>query len=149
MGLGKTLQAIAFVMSEYEKTQKPTLIVAPTSLLYNWQSEIEKFAPQAKSVIVSGTPSERSHAERKIDGYHFVITSYGLLRRDISNYIKYEFAYCFIDEAQHIKNPNTINAKVDKSRFVLCPYGYTARKYTYGIVVDIRFYNARLSLRQA
>ena len=114
MGLGKTLQAIAFVMSEYEKTQKPTLIVAPTSLLYNWQSEIEKFAPQAKSVIVSATPSERSHAERKIDGYHFVITSYGLLRRDISNYIKYEFAYCFIDEAQHIKNPNTINAKVVK-----------------------------------
>ncbi len=114
MGLGKTLQAIAFVMSEYENTHKPTLIVAPTSLLYNWQSEIEKFAPQAKTVIISGTPSERIHTERDIDGYHFVITSYGLLRRDINNYINYEFAYCFIDEAQHIKNPNTINAKAVK-----------------------------------
>lgn len=114
MGLGKTLQAIAFVMSEYENTHKPTLIVAPTSLLYNWQSEIEKFAPNAKTVIVSGTPAERRTAGQKIGDYHFVITSYGLLRRDISNYVKYEFAYCFIDESQHIKNPNTINAKAVK-----------------------------------
>lgn len=114
MGLGKTLQAIAFVMSEYENTRKPTLIVAPTSLLYNWQSEIEKFAPGAKTVIISGTPLERIHTERELDDYHFVITSYGLLRRDINNYVNYKFAYCFIDEAQHIKNPNTINAKAVK-----------------------------------
>ncbi len=114
MGLGKTLQAITFVMSEYEKSQRPTLIVAPTSLLYNWQSEIEKFAPGAVSCIVSGTPAERRNAAKQFKNCHFVITSYGLLRRDIELYLKHEFSYCFIDEAQHIKNPNTINAKVVK-----------------------------------
>ncbi len=114
MGLGKTLQAIAFVMSEYGKIKKPTLIIAPTSLLYNWQSEIEKFAPSAVSCIVNGTPGDRKAAEHRFEECHFVITSYGLLRRDIDLYLKHDFAYCFIDEAQHIKNPNTINAKVVK-----------------------------------
>ncbi len=125
MGLGKTLQAITLVMSEYEKNPRPTLIVAPTSLLYNWQSEIEKFAPTARSCIVSGTPTDRKAAEKQFDDCHFVITSYGLIRRDIELYLKHNFAFCFIDEAQHIKNPNTINAKVVKKIKAECFFALT------------------------
>ena len=114
MGLGKTLQTIAFVMSEYEKKKKPTLIIVPTSLIFNWKSEIEKFAPGAKTVVLSGSPEMRNEAAEKIGNAHFVITSYGLLRNDLRLYTSAEFAYCFIDEAQHIKNPNTLSARVVK-----------------------------------
>lgn len=114
MGLGKTLQTIAFVMSEYEKKKKPTLIVVPTSLIFNWNSEIEKFAPEAKVAVVSGAPEMRKAATDNMKDVHFVITSYGLLRNDLKMYTETEFAYCFIDEAQHIKNPNTLSARVVK-----------------------------------
>ncbi|MBR6523497.1 MAG: DEAD/DEAH box helicase [Clostridia bacterium] len=114
MGLGKTLQTIAFVMSQYENNKKPTLIVVPTSLIFNWSSEIAKFAPEAKTVILSGSPQMREQAAENIADAHFAITSYGLLRNDLNLYSDTEFAYCFIDEAQHIKNPNTLSAKVVK-----------------------------------
>ncbi len=114
MGLGKTLQTIAFVMSEYEKNKKPTLIVVPTSLIFNWSSEIEKFAPEAKTVVLSGSPEMRAQAAENITDAHFAITSYGLLRNDLKFYSETEFAHCFIDEAQHIKNPNTLSARVVK-----------------------------------
>lgn len=109
MGLGKTLQVIAFVMSK--KPGKPSLVVAPSSLTYNWQNEIQKFAPEAKSVIIEGTKAERSALLDEIDTCDFVITSYPLMRRDMELYRKKEFSYFFIDEAQYIKNPATINAK--------------------------------------
>ena len=112
MGLGKTLQTIAFIMSEYRG--KPSLIVVPTSLIFNWKSEIEKFAPNAKTVILSGSPEMRSDASKQFTDAHFVITSYGLLRNDLKLYTETEFAYCFIDEAQQIKNPNTLSARVVK-----------------------------------
>lgn len=115
MGLGKTLQAIAFVKSEYEKTKKPSLIVAPTSLLYNWYNEIKKFSPDSSVCIISGDPAERKALVSEIDKYCFVITSYGILRRDAHLYANTSLAYCIIDEAQQIKNPNTINAKSVKS----------------------------------
>ncbi len=114
MGLGKTLQTIAFIISEYEKHKKPALVIVPTSLLFNWQAEFEKFAPDAKVKIVYGLPEERKNILSDIDGCVAVITSYGLIRRDIKAYAKRQWSYCFIDEAQHIKNPNTVNAKAVK-----------------------------------
>ena len=109
MGLGKTLQIIAFVMSA--ERDKPALVVAPSSLTYNWQSEISKFAPDAKYVIVEGVKEERTNILENISDMDFVITSYPLMRRDMELYRKKEFSYFFIDEAQCIKNPATINAK--------------------------------------
>lgn len=109
MGLGKTLQVIAFTMSV--KRDKPVLVIAPSSLTYNWQNEIGKFAKGARSIIIEGLKNERAELLEDIDGYDFVITSYPLMRRDMELYKKKEFAYCFIDEAQYIKNPGTINAK--------------------------------------
>ncbi|MDY3928345.1 MAG: DEAD/DEAH box helicase [Clostridia bacterium] len=112
MGLGKTLEVIAFVMSE--KKKKPALVVAPSALVYNWLNEINKFTPDAKKKIIDGTKEERKKSLEDIYGYDFIITSYPLLRRDIEMYSELEFSYLFIDESQHIKNPDTMNAKTVK-----------------------------------
>ncbi len=109
MGLGKTLQVIAFVMST--KRELPALVVAPSSLTYNWQSEIAKFAPDATSVIIEGTKEERIRLLDEATDVDFIITSYPLMRRDMELYKKREFSYLFIDEAQYIKNPSTMNSK--------------------------------------
>lgn len=103
MGLGKTLQTIAFIATE--KTNKPSLIVAPTSLVYNWQAEAERFSPELRTVVISGNPEERETLRNELSQYDMVITSYPLLRRDIEHYKEMEFKYCILDEAQHIKNP--------------------------------------------
>ena len=121
MGLGKTLQAITFILSNIGSK---TLVVAPTSLIYNWHSEIEKFAPNLKAIIVNGDPEERETALKNIDKVDIIITTYNLLKRDLENYKKLEFDYCFLDEAQYIKNPHSQNAKAvkeikAKSRFAL------------------------------
>lgn len=109
MGLGKTLEVIAFVASE--KKSLPTLVVCPSSLTYNWLSEINRFAPDMKAMIIDGTKEERIRHINNMDGYDFVVTSYPLLRRDILEYHEHTFAYCIIDESQHIKNPKTLSSK--------------------------------------
>ncbi|MGE4282483.1 MAG: SNF2 helicase associated domain-containing protein [Clostridia bacterium] len=111
MGLGKTLQVITFVLSEKKRDLGPSLVIAPTSLVYNWKEEIEKFVPEMNAVIVSGLQNERAELLKEIAEADFIITSYPLIRRDIEMYRGLDFAYCFLDEAQHIKNPNTINAQ--------------------------------------
>lgn len=109
MGLGKTLEVIAFVMSE--KKRGTSLVIAPSALLYNWYSEIKRFAPEAKAIIIDGNSEERRRKLEQTEGMDFVITSYPLLRRDSANYSEIEFENCFIDEAQYIKNPKTMNAR--------------------------------------
>lgn len=111
MGLGKTVQVIAFILSEKKPDQPPALVIAPTSLLFNWEAEVQKFAPSLKVVVMSGPVRERREKFQQFAGADMVVTSYPLIRRDIELYKDIEFAYCFLDEAQHIKNPNTINAK--------------------------------------
>jgi superfamily II DNA or RNA helicase len=115
MGLGKTLQVIAFILSEKEKGNLPNMVVAPTSLVYNWQDEVIKFAPQLKVVAVSGTARERVQQLKDAPNADIVVTSYGLIRRDIEKYKDIKFNYCFVDEAQHIKNHNTLNSKTVKN----------------------------------
>jgi SNF2 family DNA or RNA helicase len=111
MGLGKTLQVIAFILSERISDPAPSIVVAPTSLLYNWAEEVAKFAPGLKVVIIDGQLDERKLILEDIKDADIVITSYGLMRRDVELYSKKKFKYCFIDEAQNIKNPNTLNAQ--------------------------------------
>ncbi len=115
MGLGKTLQTIAFLAAEYEKHGTPSLVVAPTSLIFNWQAEFEKFMPDIKVKVVHGQPEERRQILQDISDYQVIITSYGMIRRDLHYYQEHNFDYCIIDEAQHIKNPNTSGAKAVKS----------------------------------
>lgn len=109
MGLGKTLQAIIAIVQSREQT--PSLIVCPTSLLYNWQEEFHKFHPRSKVIIIDSIPSQRRKLLKTIDQYDIVITSYNLLQKDIEIYQSFVFDYVILDEAQHIKNRATRNAK--------------------------------------
>lgn len=108
MGLGKTLQVLAYIQGI--KPDKPVLIVTPSSLVYNWQREIERFVPEAKTLLVAGAKDIRAELIKTAASYRFIITSYPLLRRDSALYKNIEFSYCFIDEAQYIKNYKTMNS---------------------------------------
>ena len=117
MGLGKTLQVIAFLLSSYQEGVygRPSLIVCPASLVYNWESEIRRFAPQLTTRLIAGTAGERAEQIAAIAGSDVCITSYELLRRDIEHYEGVSFSCQVIDEAQHIKNHMTKAAKAVKS----------------------------------
>lgn len=104
MGLGKTVQTIAYILSE--KNSK-TLIVTPTSLIYNWQSEFLKFAKDVKVLVIHGTKAERKKLLDKFDFYDVVIISYGTLKNDFDFYGNKNFDIMIIDEAQNIKNPSS------------------------------------------
>lgn len=107
MGLGKTFQTITFLLSNLGKK---SLIVVPTSLVYNWKQEFETFAPDMKVAAVNGSKGEREEILKNIKIYDAVITTYNLLKRDLNLYSSIEFDYCIIDEAQYIKNPHSQNA---------------------------------------
>lgn len=110
MGLGKTLQAIVAITQNMRK-KKQSLIVCPTSLLYNWKEEFFKFNPKIKAVVVDGIPTQRKKMIENLKGVDVVITSYTLLQKDIESYKAIDFSYVILDEAQHIKNRGTRNAK--------------------------------------
>jgi len=112
MGLGKTLQSIVYIASVCaENKGQVNLIVCPTSLIYNWQDEIENFAPHLRALVINGSPAERQEAIKRYYEYDVLITSYPLIRRDIGFYEKIDFNTVFIDEAQFIKNDSSMNAK--------------------------------------
>ena len=107
MGLGKTIQTITLLLS---KPDSKTLIIAPTSLIYNWKNEFSKFAPSMKIAICNGVKEQREELIKKYIDYDVIITTYNLLRRDLNLY-SMEFDYCILDEAQNIKNPSSLSAK--------------------------------------
>ncbi|MCS4302819.1 DEAD/DEAH box helicase [Chryseobacterium sp. BIGb0232] len=106
MGLGKTLQIIAFILSQREKRGKTAnLVVVPTSLLFNWQEEISRFAPSIKVLLHYGP--DRQKSINHFSDYEVVLTSYGMLLSDIRFLKTFSFNYVFLDESQTIKNPNS------------------------------------------
>ena len=132
MGLGKTLQMLTIIIDyveshkeenqdfipgqeqiEIKKDKRASLVVSPSSLTLNWQSEAKKFAKDLKTLVIKGSLYERKRQIEDIDNYDLVITSYDLLKRDIELYVKkdYQFRYIIADEAQYLKNSNTQNAK--------------------------------------
>ena len=116
MGLGKTLQTLTWISlqrTDPEARGKPALVVCPTSLVQNWNAEAEKFTPWLKRLVVSG-PS-RAATFSQIPHMDLVITSYALLQRDLEDaYLDTVFSVIVLDEAQHIKNRSTRNAKAAK-----------------------------------
>ncbi|MCL2320814.1 MAG: SNF2 helicase associated domain-containing protein, partial [Oscillospiraceae bacterium] len=123
MGLGKTIQSIAF-MEYYKKDTSKFLIICPSSVVYNWKSEIERFSKGLSSLIIDGVKSKRESLIKSIDNYDVIITSYALMRKDYELYESFFFDSVIIDEAQNIKNHNTINAfsvknLKSKSKFAL------------------------------
>jgi SNF2 family DNA or RNA helicase len=103
MGLGKTLQIIAFILGQRKKTQQNTnLVVVPTSLIFNWQAEVQQFAPSLQLLTLYG--AGRIKDITVFDQYEIILTSYGTLLSDITFLTKYRFNYIFLDESQNIKN---------------------------------------------
>ena len=134
MGLGKTLQIIAFLLSQ---KKSKSIVVVPTSVIYNWMDEFEKFAPSIRIGLVHGSKSKRDKVlrdfkrglgikieeenlkEKSYEKYDVLLTTYGTLKNDEKAYENLSFDYCIIDEAQNIKNPSaqaTLSVKNIKSR---------------------------------
>jgi superfamily II DNA or RNA helicase len=110
MGLGKTLQTLAHLAAEHaEKPGKPSLVVAPTSVVPNWASESARFTPGLKLLTLHG--ADRLSAFKDIRSADLVVTSYPLLHRDIGVLAKTDWHCVILDEAQHIKNPKSITAQ--------------------------------------
>ena len=110
MGLGKTVQTLSFLQYMYENGMTgPNLIVVPTSVLPNWEREAAKFVPDLKCLAIYGT--RRDTMFKQINSSHIVLTTYALLRRDLEELEKFDFNTIILDEAQNIKNPNTITAR--------------------------------------
>ena len=112
MGLGKTIQVLVFY-EQFVSKDKPSLIVCPSSLMYNWMSEIEKFKIGVDAVCVTGTQEVRKEIIQ--ENHELYITTYDYLRRDVELYMPMEFEYIVLDEAQFIKNPKTKNAQSVKA----------------------------------
>ena len=118
MGLGKTIQTLAVLEAE----PGPHLVVCPSSLVWNWQREATAFAPGLRTLTIEG--ASRAGAFRKIPESDLIVTSYALLRRDAEHYKPFVFSTVTLDEAQHIKNPGSQNARAAcalraKARFIL------------------------------
>jgi superfamily II DNA or RNA helicase len=113
MGLGKTVQAIALLLwAKGKYKRKLNLVVAPTSVVPNWEREIKKFAPGLKTVVWQGP--NRSQRAPELEKADVMITSYALLRRDEELLQALDLRYVILDEAQHIKNPMSQTARSAK-----------------------------------
>ncbi|HSI67614.1 MAG TPA: SNF2 helicase associated domain-containing protein, partial [Planococcus sp. (in: firmicutes)] len=118
MGLGKTVQSIAFILSvlpDIRARQLPILVVAPSSLTYNWLNELNKFAPSIQAGIIDGNKAARVSSLKESEGLDVLITSYPSLRMDRALYRDKRFHTLFLDEAQAFKNPVTQTAKAVKT----------------------------------
>jgi superfamily II DNA or RNA helicase len=106
MGLGKTVQTLAMLQAEKERGQtNASLLIMPTSLIYNWEKEAKKFTPTLKVFVYTGTNREKN--VEQFHGYDLVLTSYGITRLDIDLLQTYYFNYIILDESQAIKNPDS------------------------------------------
>ncbi|HVD98198.1 MAG TPA: DEAD/DEAH box helicase [Cytophagaceae bacterium] len=113
MGLGKTVQTLALLQQQKEGgASSASLLILPTSLIYNWEMEARKFAPNLKTFNYTGI-----HREKNVEqfaNYDLIITSYGTARRDIEHLKNYYFHYAILDESQAIKNPDSNIARAVK-----------------------------------
>lgn len=108
MGLGKTIQAISVIASHDTKAKH--LIVCPKTLLFNWGDEFDKFTPHISYVIYEGSKDERLELLQKSNS-QVILCSYAIVQNDLEELQKIKFEYVILDEAQHIKNPNTLRSK--------------------------------------
>ena len=110
MGLGKTVQTLTLLQKEKEKDNGSTsLLVMPTSLIYNWEMEAKKFTPDLKILVYTGT--NRKKDPGRFARYDLVLTSYGITRIDSEILNQFYFNYIILDESQAIKNPDSIISK--------------------------------------
>ena len=112
MGLGKTLQTLSMLQRIVdERPKNPSLVIVPTSLVFNWKSEAEKFTPNMKVEVYHGVKRDKDNFSRMMKDNDLIITTYGVLRNDLEMFTEREFEYIVIDEAHTIKNHLSISAK--------------------------------------
>ncbi len=110
MGLGKTVQTLALLQTQKDQSPDSTsLLVMPTSLIYNWEVEAKKFTPKLKVHVYAGT--HRNKDASLFKNYDIILVSYGIVRLDIEELQKFYFNYVILDESQAIKNPESIISK--------------------------------------
>ncbi|WP_316797946.1 DEAD/DEAH box helicase [Pedobacter frigidisoli] len=141
MGLGKTIQVIAFFLSQRKKVQHNTnLVVVPASLIFNWQTEIARFAPSLKLMVIYG--NSRIKTTDHFDDYEVVLTSYGTLVSDVRFLKDYRFNYICLDESQNIKNPDSQRYKalrMLKSRNKIVMTGTPIENSTFDLYGQLSF----------
>ena len=126
MGLGKTVQALAHILIEKEagRSEHPSLVIAPTSLMVNWAREAKKFAPGLSILTLQGA-NRQSHFDSIVD-YDVILSTYPLLPRDEDTLLAQQWHILILDEAQYIKNPRSkvaITARKLKANHRLCLTG--------------------------
>jgi superfamily II DNA or RNA helicase len=118
MGLGKTLQTLTMLLAYYHEHPEapPSLVIVPTSVVYNWQEEAQKFTPKLRTALYLGTDREKIlNAKTKGPKIQVIFTSYGIVRRDYALLKETPFSYVVLDEAQNIKNPESVGAQAVKA----------------------------------
>ena len=126
MGLGKTVQTLAHILVEKQsgRADRPSLVIAPTSLMANWRLEASRFAPDLKVLTLHG--SERKLRFGEVDTSDLVLTTYALLRYDKDVLLARDYHLVILDEAQNIKNPKATTTQLVhqlKARHRLCLSG--------------------------
>jgi SNF2 family DNA or RNA helicase len=146
MGLGKTVQTLAMLQSEKEKGNAGTsLLIMPTSLIYNWEMEASKFAPELKILNYTGTLRNKDISRFK--NFDVVLTSYGITRLDVETLKDFFFNYIILDESQVIKNPTSNIAKAVmqlRSRYRLTLTGTPLENTTLDLWSQMTFINPGL-----
>lgn len=143
MGLGKTVQALSF-LEYYKRTEGKlkTLVVCPTTLIYNWENEIKKFTPSLSFRIHHG--AARTRKKEQLEDHDITITTYGTLRSDIKLLSTVVLDYAILDESQAIKNPSskvTRAAALLQARHRLCMSGTPLQNNTFDIYAQMNFLN--------
>lgn len=143
MGLGKTLQALSILQySILEKPQKLSLVVLPTSLVFNWENEIQKFAPEIKYVVHAG--NQRQKTLEAFEGINVIICTYGIVANDIEFLAEIPFEYIILDESQAIKNPNSKRYKAAcllQGKHKLAMTGTPVENNTFDLYAQMNFVN--------
>lgn len=146
MGLGKTVQTLALLQSEKEKGHNGTsLLIMPTSLIYNWEMEAGKFTPDLRILVYTGTL--RNKDVSRFAQYDVVLTSYGITRLDVDAFAQFYFNYIILDESQVIKNPTSNIAKAVmklRSRYRLTLTGTPIENTTLDLWSQMTFLNPGL-----
>jgi Superfamily II DNA/RNA helicases, SNF2 family len=142
MGLGKTVQTLTLLQGEKDSGAGTSLLVMPTSLIYNWEMEASKFTPELRILNYTGTL--RNKDIRRFENYDLVLTSYGITRLDAELLSQFYFNYIILDESQVIKNPTSNIAKAVrelKSRHKLVLTGTPIENTTLDLWSQMSFIN--------
>lgn len=150
MGLGKTIQTLALLQKNKEETEaaggnSTSLLIMPTSLIYNWINEAKKFTPQLKMMVHTG--AFRYKSPEVFANYDVVVTTYGISRIDIEMFKSFFFDYVILDESQNIKNPSSKSyqaVKQLKSRFKLILSGTPVENSVNDLWTQMSFINPGL-----